>query len=122
MPFLIFNEMQFSKLRPTPAYLKVFLKGAELPHDGWGVNWVGIRRINLETGEDTQVLDQESLGVPPSYASGYVSRILSVSADGSGAVCVVGLMHGSQMKYFVYELSFDAGLGRKITELPNVFL
>jgi hypothetical protein len=69
-----------------------------------------------------RVLDEESLHVPPPYTSGWVSQILSVSADGSGAVCVVGLTPGSQMTYFVYELSFNDGLGRKVAELPQVFL
>jgi len=34
----------------------------------------------------------------------------------------VGLTQGSQMKYFVYELSFVEGLRRMIAELPQVFL
>jgi hypothetical protein len=51
-----------------------------------------------------------------------VSQILSVTADGSGAVCVVGLTPGSRMQYFVYELSFNGGLQRLVAELPEVFL
>jgi hypothetical protein len=51
-----------------------------------------------------------------------VSQILSVSPDGSGAVCVVGLTAGGAMTYFVYEVSFAEGLGRMIAELPQVFL
>jgi hypothetical protein len=121
-PFLIFNEMRFREPRPTPGYLKVVLKGKDPPPERWGADWLGVRRFNLETNEDTRVLDEQSLQVPLPHTLGWVSRILNVSADGSGAVCVVGLTPGSRMTYFVYELSFTDGLGRKIAELPQVFL
>jgi hypothetical protein len=121
-PYLIFNEMCFREPRPTPAYLEVLLKGKDLPPEPWGADWLGIRRFNLETGEDKRVLDQEGLHPPPPYTSGWVSQILSVSADGSSAICVVGLTPGSQMTYFVYELFFADGLTRMIAELPQVFL
>jgi hypothetical protein len=121
-PFLIFNEMRFREPRPSPAYLKFAFKGKELSPDIWGADWLGIRRFNLETGEDIRVLDKESFHVPPPYASGWVSQILSVSPDGSGAVCVVGLSSGGQVHYFVHELSFTDGLGAMIAELPRVFL
>ena len=122
-PFLIFNELGFRKPRPTPTYLKVVLKGKDLPPErGWGADWLGIRRFNLETGEDTRVLDEDSLRPPPPYTSGWVSELLSVSADGSGAVCVVGLTPGSQMKYFVYEMTFAHGLKRMVAELPQGLL
>jgi hypothetical protein len=120
-PFLIFNELRFREPRPTPDYLKIVLKGKALPPEGLGADWVGIRRFNLETGDDIRVLDEESLHLPPPYTSGWVSQILSVSADASGAVCAVGLTPGSMMKYFVYEVSFTNGLGRKVAELPQVF-
>jgi hypothetical protein len=120
-PFLVFNEMRFREPRPTPAYLQVVMKG-KVPPEPWGADWLGIRRFNLETGEDTLVLDKESLRPTPPYTSGWVSQLLSVSADGSNAVCVVGLTPGGTMKYFVYELSLAEGLGRMIAELPQVFL
>ena len=120
-PYLIFNEMRFREPRARPGYLDVVLKG-KVPPEPWGADWVGIRRVNLETGEDVRVLDEESLRPPPPHTSGWVSQILGVSADGSGAVCVVGLTPGSQMSYFVYELSFRDGLGRLVAELPHVFL
>jgi len=69
-PFLIFNEMRFREPRPTPAYLKAVLKGKGPPPEPWAADWFGIRRFNLETGEDTRVLDAESLRVPPPYTSG----------------------------------------------------
>ncbi len=122
MPYLIFNEMRLQEPEPTPAYLKIVLKGKALPPEPWRATWLGIRRFNLEKGEDTRILDRESFRVPPPYTSGWVSQILSVSADGSGVIGVVGLLRGSKMTYFVYELSFAEGLGRKIAELPQVFL
>jgi hypothetical protein len=120
-PYLVFNEMRFREPRPRPAYLDVVLRGKG-PPEPWGADWVGIRRVNLETGEDVRVLDRESLRPPPPYTSGWVSQILSVSADGSEAVCVVGLTPGNQMRYFVCELSLEHGLGRLVAELPDVFL
>jgi hypothetical protein len=121
-PYLIFNEMRLREPPPTPAYLEVLLKGKELPPEPWGADWLGIRRFNLETGEDKRVLDKQTLRPPPPYTSGWVSQILGVSADGSSAICVVGLTPGSQMTYCVYELSFAEGLTRMIAELPHVFL
>ena len=121
-PLLIFNEMRFREPRPLPAYLEAALKGKGLPPQEWAADWLGIRRFNLETGEDRRVLDEESLCPPPPYTSGWVSQILSVSADGSGAVCVVGLTTGSPTEYFVYEVSLAGGLRRMVAELPQVFL
>ncbi len=77
-PFLIFNEMRFREPHPTPAYLKTVLKDKGLPPEPWGADWLGIRRFNLETGEDTRVVDKESLRVPPPYTSGWVSQLLNV--------------------------------------------
>jgi hypothetical protein len=114
--------MRFREPRPTPAYLQTLLKGNAPPHKQWSADWLGIRRFNLETKEDKLILDIESLRPPPPYTSGWVSDILSVSGDGSLAVCVVGLTPGSVMKYFVYELSFADGLQRLVAELPDVFL
>ena len=88
-----------------PAYLRIGLKGKGLPREPWRAAWLGIRRFNLKTGEDTRILDRESFRIPPPYTSGWVSQILSVSADGSGVIGVVGLLRGSTMTYFVYELS-----------------
>jgi hypothetical protein len=121
-PLLIFNEMRFREPVPPPAHVKAVLRGKQPPPVEWAADWLGIRRFNLETGEDLRVLDEGSLRVPPPYTSGWVSQILSVSADGSGAVCVVGLTPGGEVTYFVYELSFSDGLGRQIAELPQVFL
>jgi hypothetical protein len=121
-PFLIFNEMRFEQPRPAPPYLQQIFKGKPAPPGGWGSNWLGIRRFDLETGEDQRVLDAESLNPPPPYSSGWVSRIMSVSGDGSLAVCTVGLSAGGHMEYFVFEVSLAKGLVRKIAELPGVFL
>jgi hypothetical protein len=120
-PFLIFNELRFRKPQPMPAYLEVVLQGRKLPPEPWGADWIGIRRLDLETGEDTRVLDEGSLNPPPPYTSGWVSQILSVSADGSGAVCTVGLMPGGGVDYFVFEVSLAHGLRRMIAKLPDVF-
>ncbi len=101
---------------------KTFLKKKDLPSETWGANWLVVRRFNLETGEDTCVLDVESLHLPTPYTRGWVSQLLSVSPDASAAVCVVGLCGRSQIRYYVYELSFAEGLQRRIAELPHVFL
>jgi hypothetical protein len=121
-PFLIFNEMRFEEPRPTPEHLKVIFKEKDLPPERWAADWIGIRRVNLKTGEDTRVLDELSFNPPPPYISGWVSDILSVSADGTAAVCVVGLDRGGRMDYSVFEVSFAEGLKRKIADLPHTFL
>jgi hypothetical protein len=123
-PYLIFNEMRFREPRRTPAYLETVLKGKgfSLPPEGWAGDWLSVRRFNLESGEDEGVLDRESLRPPPPYTSGWVSRILSVSADGSGAVCRVGLTPGGGVDYYVAELSLADGIRRLIARLPRVFL
>ena len=121
-PYLIFNEMRFREPRPQSGVLDVVFKGKRPPPAGWGADWVGIRRVNLETGEDVRVLDEESLRSPPPYTSGWVSQLLGVSSDGSGAVCVAGLFSGGTGAYFVCELSFRDGVGRLVAELPDVFL
>jgi hypothetical protein len=122
-PLLIFNEMRFRKLDPdaTSGYLQVLLKNKKATPQVWGADWLGIRRINLKTTEESRILDERSLKPPAPHTSGWVSEILSVSADGSRAVCVVGLGVG-QMRYFVYELSFAHGLERMVAELPDAFL
>jgi hypothetical protein len=127
MPFLIFNELRFEERRPTPEYLKAVLKGKDLPSRGWGMDWIGVRRVNLETGEDQRVLDELSLNAPPPYESGqgWVNSILSVSADGSTATCKVGLMTGGDIglvDYSLYEVSLTEGLKRKLADLPDAFL
>lgn len=125
-PFVFFNEMRFTKFPPTAAYLKTILKSKAPTGGGWGSDWVAIRRFDLVTGEDTVVLDEGSLRPPAPYTSGWVCEIMSIAADGSGAVCVVGLTGGKTggktSGYFVYELSFAGGLGRKVADLPRTFL
>jgi hypothetical protein len=125
-PFLIFNEMHIKKFEPdpVPGWVEAAFHGNKLPHQSerWWCDWLGIRRVNLETGEDVRVLDKESLHPPPPYTSGWVSDILSVSADGSEAVCTVELMRGGEMTYFVFEVSPAGGLKRQVAELPDVFL
>jgi hypothetical protein len=121
-PYLIFNEMRIREPRPRPGYLDVVLKGKGPPPEPWEADWCGIRRVNLETGEDLRVLDEDGLRPPPPHTSGWVNQIVDVSADGSGAICVVGLSPGGQMSYFVYELSFRDGLGRLVADLPQVFM
>jgi hypothetical protein len=108
----------------TPAYLEPLLKGKGLPppSEAWGADWYGVRRVNLETGEDARVLDRESLQPPPPYTAGWVSGILSVSADGSSAVCTVGLTPGGGVDYWVLELSFFDGCRRMVAKLPQAFL
>jgi hypothetical protein len=126
VPYLVFNEKRFREpdRQRVPAYLEPLLKdrGLTPPPEMWGADWLGIRRINLETGEDTRVLDEESLRPPLPYTSGWVSQIISVSADGSGAVCQVGLTPGGGVDYWVMELSFFGGPRRMVARLPYVFL
>jgi hypothetical protein len=121
VPCLVFNEMRFRPPQPRSGYLGTVLNGNR-PTESWEADWVGIRRVNLETGEDVRILDEESLHPHPPHTSGWVSQILDVSPDGSEVVCVVGLSLGSEMSYFVYELSFRDGLRRLVAELPHVFL
>jgi hypothetical protein len=71
---------------------------------------------------DTRVLDRESLNPLSPDTPGWVSRILSISADGSSAVCVVFLPSGAAASYSVYEVSLAEGRKRKIAELPHTFL
>jgi hypothetical protein len=56
------------------------------------------------------------------YTSGWVSQILGVSADGSHAVCAVGLTPGGGVDYFVFEIALPGGLRRMVARLPDVFL
>ncbi len=121
-PLLIFNEFRFREPSPIPAYLKATLRGRELPHDSWGADWLGVRRLDLETGAEARVLDEGSLHPPAPYTSGWVSEILSVTADGSGAVCTVGLTPGGGMDYYVFEVALPGGLRRMVAKLPDVFL
>jgi hypothetical protein len=118
--------MRFREPEPrrTPVHLETALKGKgfSLPPEAWGADWLGIRRFNLATGEDEGVLDRKSLRPPPPYTSGWVSRILSASADGSGAVCQVGLTPGGGVDYYVAEVSLADGVRRLIARLPRVFL
>jgi hypothetical protein len=120
-PFLIYNEWRFIEHEPVPL---PFLKGLppQSKEKAWGGDWMGIRRFNLETGEDKRMLDRQKLNIPSCYVDGWVSEILSVSADGSHAVCKVGLNRGQRCSYFVYEVSLLEGLKREIAELPQIFL
>jgi hypothetical protein len=112
-PFLIFNVL---RVRP-------FGWDHSVPAAGW----IGVCRFNLETKVNEMVLDKSNLRPSPPYASGWVSHIISVRPDGSGAVCSVGLKRRESderqvMDYFVYEVSFIHGLVRQIARLPAVFL
>jgi len=118
-PFLIFNELRFREPERVPAFLQKVLKGTP---KGFGADWSGIRRVNLETGADELILDREKIHPFPPYTTGRVSRLISVSADGTDAVCTVGLSAGGRVDYFVCELSLAAGLRRTITKLAHPFL
>jgi hypothetical protein len=124
-PYLVFNEMRFEEPESPriPTYLEGLLKDKHMPPQvGWGADWLGIRRFDLETGEDARVLVEETLRPPPPYTTGWVSGILSVRADGSGAVCTAGFMPGGGVDYYVVEVSFTGGVSRVIAKLPHVFL
>jgi hypothetical protein len=121
-PLLIYNELRFRERRPTPGYLEVVLRGRKPPPEPWGADWIGVRRFDLQTGDDTRVLEESSLHPPSPYMSGRVSAILSVSADGLNAFCKVGLIRGGGVDYFVFEVSLQHGLRRMIAKLPNVFM
>jgi len=120
-PFLFFNEMRYREIGRTPPYLKHLLKG-QTSFPTYGGDWFGVRRYNLETGEDRTVLDEDTLKPPTQYSRGWVARLLTVSADGRTAVASVGLQAGGRVTYFVCELSFTDGLKEIIAELPRVFL
>jgi hypothetical protein len=107
-PYLVYNAIRFESQRDREG--------------GFEANWVGIRRFNLETGLDEQVLDERTLCLGTPESSGWMSRIMGVSSDGSGAVCTVGLTTCGEGGYFVYEVSFAEGLKRMVTKLPRVFL
>lgn len=125
-PYLVFNVMRFREPEPrgVPAHLAAVLSEKDLPRrpGRWFADWVGIRRFDLETGVDAQVLVQETLRPPAPYTSGWVSEILSVRADGSGAVCKVGFTPGGGVDYYVVEVSFGSGATRVIARLPELFL
>jgi hypothetical protein len=121
VPFVVFNELVFRKPEPVPEYLKAVTKG-KLPPQGHGADWRGIRRFNLISAEDKLLLDEENLAPFPPYTSGWVSGLISVSADGTGGICTVGLTAGGMMRYFVCELSFTEGIKKAIAELPHIFL
>jgi hypothetical protein len=121
-PYLIFNEMRFEDRPPRPEYLKVIVKKKLLPPRGWGADWIGIRKVNLLTGEDKRVIEPESLNVSASYSGGWVAEILSVASDGSLAICKVGLDIGGRLDYSVFEVSLTEGLLKKIADLPHTFL
>ena len=121
-PYLIFNEMRFEDRPPTPEYLKGIVRKKSLPPRGWGANWMGIRKVDLVTGEDKRVIEAESFSVPSPYGGGWVREILSVARDGSLATCIIGLDIGGRLDYSVYEISLTEGLQRKIADLPQTFL
>ena len=73
-----------------------------------GADWMCVRRFNLRTGDHETVLDENTILPPPPFIGGWVSSLMSVSADGSSALCTVGLDLGGQMKYFVCEVGFQA--------------
>jgi hypothetical protein len=121
-PYLIFNEMRFEDRPPSPEYLKGIVKKKWLPPRGWGADWIGIRRVNLVTGEDKRLIEAETLNVPSPYVRGWVAEILNVASDGSLAVCKVGLDIGGRLDYSVFEVSLTEGLRRKLADLPHTFL
>jgi hypothetical protein len=125
-PFLIFNEIRYEATEPyapVSEYLKGLLKPEKVPQTGWGFDWTGIRRVNLETGEDRRVLEADSFHqIPRPYESWWVTRILSVSADGATAVCTVCLIAGGKADNCVYEVSLAEGLKQKIADLPHNIL
>jgi hypothetical protein len=120
-PVLLFNEMRFCEPKPKSWYPSELLKGQHEPPVGHGADWLGVRRIDLRTGKDETVLDERTISPPPPFVGGWVSRLMSVSTDGSSAICQVGLDLGGQMRYFVCEVGLPGGLKRTIAELPNVF-
>jgi hypothetical protein len=110
--YLIYNEMRLRP--PQPGFSEV------------GADWVSVRRFSFETMVSEIVLDRPGLRPPPPYLSGWVSGILAVWPDGTGAVCSVGFKKtagngGFVVDYFVYDVSFKDGLRRQITALPQVF-
>jgi hypothetical protein len=121
-PYLVFNEMRFEARPPRPEYLMTVVKKKWLHPRGWGADWIGIRRVNLLTGEDKRVIEPESLNFSPTYSNGWVSEILSVDSDATLATCIVGLDLGDRVDYSVFEVSLTEGLRRKIADLRPNFL
>lgn len=112
--FVVYNVMRYRP--PTPGVRE------------FGADWIGVSRFNLLTGYSEIVVDASKIRPALPYASGWVSSILSAHADGSGAICSVGLEKSGEdgaivdLEYFVFEVSFTRGLVREIAALPNVFL
>jgi hypothetical protein len=58
-PFLIFNELCFRN-EPILDYRASPAKG-QAKTLGYGADWIGIRRFNLQTGIDKRVLEKETI-------------------------------------------------------------
>ena len=123
-PFLIFNELRFrAELVPNyPEWMIPLLPKGQAEARGYGADWIGIRRFNLDTAEDKRVLDEETINPFPPYTRAWVSQLLSVSPDGTGCVCVAALTKGGKVDRFVCEASFTEGLKRQLAPLKRVFL
>lgn len=107
-PFLFYNEMRFRTTEPKSWYPSELMKGQPEQPVYHGADWMCVRRFNLRTGDHETVLDENTILPPPPFIGGWVSSLMSVSADGSSALCTVGLDLGGQMKYFVCEVGFQA--------------
>ena len=95
--FLFFNVWRFQSLEPTsPAswYPSEILGSRHTPSPRYGGYWCRISRVDLRTGEHQTVLDEKTIRLPPTFSDGWVSRIMSVSADGKTAICQLGPQTG----------------------------
>jgi hypothetical protein len=121
-PYLFFSEWQLREdEREVPFYMPDAAKiKAESPQ-GWFADWRGIRRFDLSTGEDRTVLDEATLRPPSQYPRAWVSKLMNVSPDGKGGICIAALHTGGFVHYCVYDFTFADGLTHKITDLPRIF-
>jgi hypothetical protein len=120
-PYLFFNVWRYQAIDPRWWYPSEILGSRLAPSPGFGADWFGVDRFDLRTGEHQTVLDERTMLLPPGYVGGWISRIMSVSADGASAICHAGLDLGGQVRYFVCEVELFDGSTTIIAELPDVW-
>ena len=93
----------------------------------WGGNPTGVWRVDLATGERTQVAPGSGFKVEGEHEEAFVSSILALDARGETAVLTLGVKRrasseGFQVDYAAFKVHFEGGRCERIVGLPAVFL
>ena len=74
---------------PLLFYLSNSLKKLDDHHSG---DWLGLHSIDLESRKHHKIADKNTLKLPPPYVEGWITGLVSASADGSELYLTVGMM------------------------------